>query len=195
MSKGSSIALVVMSVFVVALGGCSKQPELLVGGGFESQSEFQKTPGDWYPTVLPRTKEFVDFAWDDQVAYTGKRSVSIAIDPSHPDEKIAYNWTNAVPGCEEGKTYELSGWIKAEDLNGPAWICIQSWDDTKSKMLGFETTQMDYPVTGTTDWTRVGTVFKVPVGTAEVRIRAGIATPENRGGRVWFDDLSVRSLD
>jgi len=193
-SKRLSIVLAIVSVVVVALGGCSKQPELLVGGSFESQSEFQKTPGDWYPTVLPHTKEFVGFVWDDQVAYAGNRSVSIAIDLSHPDEEIAYNWTKAISGCEEGETYELSGWIKAEDLNGPAWICIQSWDEAKSKMLGFETTQRDYPVTGTTDWTQVGTVFTVPAGTAEVRIRAGIATPDNRGGRAWFDGLSIRSL-
>ena len=195
MSKGLSITLAIMSAVVVALGGCSEQSELLVGGGFESRSEFEKTPGDWFPTQLPHTKEFVDFVWDDQVAYEGSRSVSIAIDLSHPDEKIAYNWTKAIPGCEEGNTYELSGWIRAEDLNGPAWICIQSWDEAKSKMLGFETTQIDHPVTGTMDWTQVGTVFTVPAGTAEVRIRAGIAAPDNSGGRAWFDGLRIRPLN
>ena len=195
MSK-KSLIVIAFVVAVVVIGGCGSKPsELLVGGSFEPQSTFQKTPDDWYPTVLPHTKEFVDFEWDDQVAYAGNRSVSIAIDLSHPDEVIAYNWTKTIPGCEEGETYELSGWIKAEDLNGPAWICIQSWDEAKSKMLGFDTTQKDYPITGTTDWTQVGTVFTVPAGTAEVRIRAGIATPDNRGGRAWFDGLSVRHLD
>jgi hypothetical protein len=47
---------------------------------------------------------------------------------------------------------------------------------------------------GTSDWRQVGTVFTVPPGTAEVTIRAGICTPENRGGRVWFDDLAVREV-
>jgi len=181
---------------VVVAGGCGSKPsELLVGGSFESQSTFQKTPSDWFPTIVPRTKEFVDFEWDDQVAYDGNRSVSIAIDLAHPEDQIAYNWTKTITGYEEGKTYELSGWVKAEKLNGPVWICIQCWDEAKTKMLGFNTTQGDYPITGTTDWTQVGTVFTVPAGTAEVRIRAGIATPDNRGGRAWFDGLSVRPLD
>lgn len=61
-------------------------------------------------------------------------------------------------------------------------------------MLGFATTQKDHPITGTSDWTQVGTVFTVPAGTGEVRIRAGIATPENNGGQAWFDDLRVHEL-
>ncbi|MBD3220987.1 hypothetical protein GF314_07060 [bacterium] len=195
MNRRMLIEFAMVGAAIVAIGGCSEQPDRLVGGGFESQSEFQKTPGDWYPTVVPHTREFVDFEWDDQVAHAGDRSVSIAIDLDHPDEEIAYNWTKAVPGCEEGETYELSGWVKTEGLSGPAWICIQCWDEAKSEMLGFSTTQGDYPVTGTTDWTQVGTVFTVPASTAEVRVRAGIATPDNRGGRVWFDDLSIRRLN
>ena len=59
-------------------------------------------------------------------------------------------------------------------------------------MLGFATTQRDYPVSGTSDWTKVRTAFTVPEGTAEVRIRAGIAVPENIGGKVWFDDIDIR---
>ena len=195
MSRRSLIVIAIVGATVVATGGCSKPPELLFSDGYEMQSEFQRTPGDWFPTVVPRNKEFVDFEWDDQVAYAGNRSVSIAIDPSHPDEKIAYNWTKAIDGCEESKSYELSCWIKTENLNGPAWVCIQCWDKTKSEMLGFATTQRDHPITGTKDWTQVGTVFTVPVGTAEVRIRAGIATPDNRGGHVWFDGLQIRQLD
>jgi hypothetical protein len=93
-----------------------------------------------------------------------------------------------------GKSYELSGWVRAESLSGPAWIVVQCWNDAKDEMLAFATTQKDYPIMGTSDWAQVKTVFNVAAGTAEVRIRAGIATPENRGGRVWFDDLRIREL-
>ncbi|MCP4145928.1 MAG: hypothetical protein GY752_11680 [bacterium] len=195
MNKKSLIVMAIMCVVVVA-GGCgSETSELSIDGSFESISTFEKTPNDWYPTIVTRTKEFVDFEWDNQVAYVGNRSVSIAIDLDHPEEQIAYNWTKTITGYEEGKTYELSGWVKAEKLNSPAWICIQCWGESKTEMLGFNTTQRDYPITGTMDWTQVKTVFTVPAGTTEVRIRAGIATPDNRGGRVWFDGLSVRPLD
>jgi hypothetical protein len=194
MNKGMLILVAMVACILMSVGGCSTKPDLLVNGGFEPQSALQKSIGDWYATELPRTKEFVSFEWDDQVVHTGKRSVSIAIAISHPDEVIAYNWTKAVPACQIGKSYELSGWIRTENLSDPAWIIVQFWNDAKNEMLGFATTKKDYPIMGTSDWTQVGTVFPVPAGTAEVRIRAGIAAPENRGGRVWFDDLRVHEL-
>jgi hypothetical protein len=191
MSKGIWILVVCV---LMSVGGCATTSNFLANGDFELQMEQQKSPTDWYATVVPDTKDFVSFKWDDQVAHAGKRSVSIAIAPSHPDKRIAYNWTRTVPGCNAGGSYELSGWVKTENLHGPAWICIQLWNNAKSKMLGFATTQQDYPITGTSDWTKVRTVFTVPAGTAEVRIRAGIASPENNGGQAWFDDLRVREL-
>ena len=189
------IRLALTLCVALALAACSKTPEdLLAHGGFEPQSDLQKSPAGWFATVVPETEDFVRFAWDDQVKHTGERSVSIAIDPAHPEGVIAYNWTETVPGFEVGKSYELSGWVRTENMTGPAWIVAQCWDDSRGKMLAFGTTQTDYPISGTTDWTRVGTVFTVPAGTAEVRIRAGIVAPENNGGRAWFDDLAVREV-
>jgi len=191
MDKRTWLLVVCMSMLV---GGCATPPNLLANGDFEPQTELQRTPTDWYATEVPDTKDFVSFKWDDQVAHTGKRSVSIKIAASHPDRPIAYNWTKVVPGCHVGKSYELSGWVRTENLPGTAWICVQCWNDARSEMLGFATTQKDHPITGTSDWTQVGTVFTVPAGTGEVRIRAGIATPENNGGQAWFDDLRVHEL-
>jgi len=31
----------------------------------------------------------------------------------------------------------------------------------------------------------------VPDGTIDVIFRAGIASPENKGGKVWFDDIQA----
>lgn len=194
MDKGKLILVGIVACILMSVGACSAKPNLLVNGDFELQAEQQRSPADWHPTVLPHTKEFVSFEWDDQVVHTGKRSVSIAVASSHPEEMIFYNWTKVVPACRVGKSYELSGWVRAEDLGGTALIMVQCWDDAKSKMLGGATTQKDYPIMGTSDWTQVATVFTVPDGTAEVRIRAGISAPENRGGRVWFDDIRVREL-
>ena len=140
---------------------------------------------------MPHTKQYVAFTWDQHEVHSGQRSVSITIQDAHPDEMIAYNWTRAIDGCVPGGTYELTGWIKCKSLTETAWIVVQCWDDTLQKMLNFATTQRDYPVLGSSDWTRVGLAFEVPSGTREVRIRAGIATPDNRGGQVWFDDIEV----
>ncbi|HPF71255.1 MAG TPA: carbohydrate binding domain-containing protein [Candidatus Krumholzibacteria bacterium] len=178
-----------------ALAADEPAANLLPGGDFEKHSPLERSPGDWYPTVVPRTEAYVDFSWDDKVAHGGKRSVSIAVDKDHPEDVIAYNWTSTVAGCEAGRRYELSGWVRAENLASPAWIVVQCWNDKRDTMLGFATTQKDYPVAGTTDWTEVGTTFVVPEGTAEVRVRAGAMAPANRGGRAWFDDLAIRALD
>jgi hypothetical protein len=181
-------------VCLVIGAGCGANESLLKNGGFEPHSEVEKTPYGWFATVVPHTAEWVEFTWDDRVKRSGRRSVSIAIDAEHPDEQIAYNWTRTASGWVEGGTYELTGWIKTEDLAETAWIVVQCWNEELSEMLGFATTQHDYPITGTSDWTLAGLVFEVPPQTKEVRVRVGIATPANRGGRAWFDDLSIKQL-
>jgi hypothetical protein len=186
-------AAVVCSLLVTA--GCGAKRSLLANGGFERQGSQTMTPADWTPTVVPKTKEFVRFEWDDAVAHSGDRSVSIAISPDHPDDVIHYNWVRSIPGCEAGMSYELTGWIKTENMTGSAWIVVQCWNDARDKMLVISNTAKDHPVKGTSDWTRVKLAFTVPEGTGEVLVRAGVAAPENRSGRAWFDDLRVREID
>ncbi len=191
MKTGKAFLVVIAACVLATAAGCGKEENLLVAGDFERQTELQKSPNGWFATVVPRFKEFVSFEWDDQVAHSGEHSVSIAIDPAHPDDPVSYNWTAAIPACKGGGTYEISGWIKTEEMTTTAVIMLQFWNEDKSAMLGFATTQADYPVTGTSDWTQVGKVFTVAEGTAEVRVRAVVQAPDNRGGKAWFDDLCV----
>jgi hypothetical protein len=186
--------LVLVVGILVCVGGCSSGPDLVANGDFELQATSDNKPEGWSEAYLSHTKDLVKFSWDDQVAHAGARSISIAIDAGHPDEVVNYNWTKAVPSCEVGKRYELTGWVRAENLNATAWIVIQCWNEAMDDLVALINTYENNPVTGTSDWTEVRTTFTVPEGTAEVRIRAGIATPENRGGRVWFDDISIREL-
>jgi len=194
MDRRKLILVATIACILMFIGGCTEKQEFLADGGFEIQTSPAESQTDWYATELLHTKEFVSFEWDDQIVHSGERSVSIAITAAHPDELINYNWTTVVPGCQVGKTYELSGWIRTENLSGPAWIVIQCWDEARTEMLELTSTHEEYPVIGTSDWTQAKVTFTVPADTAEVRIRAGIATPENRGGKVWFDDLAVREL-
>ena len=171
------------------------QPHNLLGnGGFETVAADQKGPQGWDATILPRTSGVVAFGWDNQIAHSGTRSVSVSIQAAHPDEKVAYNWTRTVPQCEPGETYELRAWIRTKGLTTPAFVAIQCWDSAKTNMLGFATTQEKYPLKGTTDWTQVHTTFSVPDKAGEVRVRAGISAPENRGGKVWFDDICITQV-
>lgn len=117
--------------------------------GFEEQTPGGQDPSGWFATRLPDTVEHVVFAWDSTVAHSGTRSVSIEIKPSHPDRQVAYNWTRTV-GFTPGKEYEITGWIKTENLTEPPFIVAQCWDTTREKMLAFATTQTDYPLKGQT---------------------------------------------
>lgn len=172
------------------LGFQSKDSQDSFNGGFELLSSQKGEPSGWYATRLPQTNAFTHFEVDSLIKHQGKYSVSIAIDPNHPQDEIAYNWTRVYEDFTVGKEYTISGWMKTEDLKSPGFIVIQSWDE-KQDMIGFATTQADFPIKGTSDWTYAEKDFTIPEGTKELRVRVGIATPINRGGKVWFDDIKI----
>jgi hypothetical protein len=172
-----------------------KEPakSLLPNGGFEEAQDYSNDPAGWFGTRVPQTAGHFLMAASPQVAHGGKRSVFVAIGESHPELKVAYNWTALATGWQAGKTYELSGWVKVENAKKTAFIMCQFWsgEGTERKMIGGATTQFSSPVTGTTDWTRVRTRLTVPEGTKELRIRAGLASEGNLGAKAWFDDVSL----
>lgn len=159
-------------------------------GGFEVKSPSKDEPAGWLATRIPQTKDFVEFVWDSTEYHSGTHSVSIAINSGHPQDTIAYNWTRTFADFAIGNKYSISGWIKAKDLKRTAWIVVQCWD-ADHKIIGFATSQRTHTVKGTTDWTQLKYDFTVPDGTIEVRVRAGISSPGNNGGKVWFDDIEV----
>jgi hypothetical protein len=115
----------------------------------------------------------------------------VEIGDNHPNWPVAYNWTADAKGWQAGQTYELSGWIKVENAKRPAFIVAQCWSKDGTRMTGFVTTQKTFPVQGTTDWTGVRTLLKVPEGTHIVRIRVGLSSQDNLGAKAWFDDISL----
>ena len=183
----SSIFLTIL----ISIFGCQNTSEQNnFNSDFEVNPEQYGNPNAWFATRIPQTKEYVHFAWDSTEHHSGSYSVSIAIDSTHSQDLIAYNWTRTFADFIIDKQYSISGWIKTMNLNETAWIVVQCWNAEK-KMIGFATTQNSHPVQGTTDWTLVKTDFTVPDGTKEVRIRAGIASLKNNGGKVWFDDIKI----
>jgi hypothetical protein len=174
----------------IALGG-EEDASILGNGGFESPAPGKDGPAGWSATRVPHTKDMVVLGWDDRVARSGSRSVSIAIAEAHPDQRIDYSWNRPVTGFEPGTTYRVTGWVRAEGLKSTAFIVVQCWDRAFKKMLGFATTQGRQEVVGTTDWTRLACTVDVPPGTGRIMLLAGIGAPDNRGGRVWFDDLAM----
>jgi beta-lactamase regulating signal transducer with metallopeptidase domain len=163
---------------------------LLPNGGLEHSRDNSNDPQGWFATRIPQTRGHFLLTVSSSIAHSGERSAVVVIGDSHPDFKVAYNWTAVAKGWQAGETYELSGWIKVENANRPAFIMAQCWSEDGKRMIGGATTQMAFPVQGTTDWTRVSTQLKVPEGTSVVRIRAGLSSQDNPGAKAWFDDLS-----
>jgi beta-lactamase regulating signal transducer with metallopeptidase domain len=166
---------------------------LLANGGFEESQDYSTDPEGWFATRWPKTPGHYLLSASKSLAHGGKRSVVVEIGDSHPDTRVDYNWTAVAKGWKAGETYELSGWIKTENVKQTAFIMAQFWSEegASKKMIGGATTQMTHPVKGTTDWTRVTTRLRVPEGTGEVRIRAGLSSQDNRGAKAWLDDISL----
>jgi len=184
---------------------CSLGPNLIANGGFENTKEEVGTPEGWGATRVPQTADYVSLEVVDSCSYSGDYSAFIEIDSGHPIEieldpyyvpnKIAYCWSTRTSECRPGRLYVLSGWIKTQDLNSPAFLMVQCLaDSTDFQVLKFVYTSDETPVSGTSDWTRVATVFNVPENTAGVRVMAGISSPKHIGGQVWFDNVEIREL-
>lgn len=179
----------IISIFLWGCQGTKASHEF--NGGFEIKSPSNNEPAGWFARPDPHTKEFVAFMWDSTEHHSGSHSVSIAIDSSHPKNLIAYNWTRTFDDFTIGKKYSVSGWIKTENLKKSAWIVVQC-RDADHKVIGFASNQKTHPVQGTNGWTQIKYDFTVPDCTVEVRLRAGIASPQDNGGKVWFDDIRIK---
>jgi hypothetical protein len=164
--------------------------ELVINGGFEELDEGGVDPAGWFPTILPGTADFVSFRLDDQVSHSGQRSALIEISAGHPLQLIDYNWAQFVPEFKQ-KKYKLVGYVKTENVFATPAIVVQSWNADFTRMLGFGTTFPNHNITGTADWKKVKAKFKIPEGTATVIIRAVSRAPDNNGGKIWFDDISI----
>jgi len=164
---------------------------LIPNGGFEQSQANSNEPEGWFATRWPYTVGHFFLSASPSVAHSGQRSVFVEIFDSHPNSSVFHNWTLVAKGWKVGETYELSGWIKVENANRPAFMVAQYLNKDGKWMADMDTTRNAFPVQGTTDWTRVSTLLKVPEGTHIVRIRAGLSSQDNQGAKAWFDDISL----
>lgn len=183
--------IAVLPIFMINLGCNLGLLNSSLNGGFEIKKGNVNEPLGWFATRVPQTSNFVKFDWDSTVKHSGSYSVSISIDSSHPNEIMDYNWAHSFPGFEINKKYSISGWIKTINVKTTPFLVVQCWSDNYNKLIGFFTNEGKQPVTGTTDWKFVQYDFKVPEGTKRVLVRAGLAAPDNNGGKVWFDDIKI----
>jgi len=129
------------------------------------------------------------FTWDSSVKHSGSRSLKI-----HNSSQSAHStWYQQTANITVGKQYEVSYWVKTENLVGPsdagrgAYLNIQFLDAggaTLGASGGFDAASN----IGTQDWTYFTSKVTIPSGTATLQLSTNLFS---NSGTVWFDDIRV----
>lgn len=159
---------------------------------FETISD-GKNPDGWVANNLNLKKEAAELSVDNSVSHSGKRSILISISNRHPPTNKVYNWIKRVDGMYASITYELSGWVKTENIKFSPFVEVQFWDNTK--MIGIVNSKKDFLITGTKKWQIFKQIIIVPQGTAKILLKAALQSRGNNGGRVWFDDIQIEKTE
>ena len=151
-------------------------PNLVVNPSFEQPDQSRPLPAAWYgpPQV---------YSIDKEVTRSGDASLKYV-----NDDPASYCLSTQKVPLTPGRKYRFSVWVKTKEITGQesgATICME-WQDKDGKWLGGS-----YPsgVKGTSDWTQVVGVTRVPKEaasfTAVCYVRKGMT------GTAWFDDVEV----
>ena len=136
--------------------------------------------GDTWPDAWFRERreggERAQFAWDDRVAHSGRRSVMVY---SRPLEATCWGaWVCRVP-VRGGIPWYFSGWTKAEGVAQGAligWL----WDGGTPMWGSFA------GASGTCDWRQGEWIVDIPEGRSELTVGLEF---RRANGRAWADDL------
>ncbi len=154
---------------------------LLMNPGFESVRD--NAPARWDLFVMPR--DGCRGEMDGETAHEGRYSVKLHNETPY-DKEPANNWSQTITANLRNRELRVSGWIKAQGATEAA-LWFQAFQRSPLRILAFESTASDRPVTGDTDWTEVEMRVTVPNETDFVMLRCVLLGE----GAAWFDSLSV----
>ena len=145
----------------------------------------QSEPFWWGSSVWYTKAGQPTFVWDDKVAHSGKKSVSIECKPGSSGVWIHH--FHKSKGLENffqaDKFYQMSTWVKAENLAGGSGIILDGCEVMGERPW--------VRTSGTHDWKKLvikGARLKQDSGTVS-------ATLVCRGGKVWFDDVELVEME
>jgi len=120
-----------------------------------------------------------EFALDETIAHSGRRSVRISSSAG-----ADASWQAVVP-VQPNARYRLSGWIKTQGLDA---------GESKGALLNLHTLDIMTPaVKGTQDWTRVEIVFETGLNDA-VSVNCLFGGFGKAKGAAWFDDIALELI-
>jgi len=124
---------------------------------------------------------------DEKIKHSGK--FSLRLENRNPDDVIEVSQDIGIGGHElevgghgpeVGKTYRLSLWFKAEQLQQPSRVRLDGFDAE-----GETTGSWSVPIARCDDWQRAEIGFTVPEHTE----RAQVVLQATGACKVWFDDV------
>lgn len=156
---------------------------LLSNPGFEVA--VADRPARWDLFLMPQDGAFARL---DGTARSGAYAAMIHVPLPYPKDPFN-NWSQNVLGDVAGKSFRLSGYIKAQDVQDAA-LWAQCWRRRPLALLHTASTSETAPIYGVMDWREVETIVHVPAGTDFLTIRCVL----KGAGTAWFDDLSLSPL-
>ncbi len=182
--RDNRIVLAAQFTFVILiLGGTvltkiwlEASPDLLVNGDIESA-----THAGWEPSSRMSYRGMTRPAllWDKTVAHSGKCSLKLSHELERSGGQFGV-WTALAKGLVPNAWYELSAYVKLQDVGGGGVYLALGKDRS-------------LPLAGTTEgWQRVAVQRKTAEEETTLTVQA---LAERFHGEVWFDDFVLTKLD
>ncbi|RYG21925.1 MAG: peptidase S41 [Chitinophagaceae bacterium] len=157
------------------------QAQTPFNGGVETLAKNGKPVG-WAYGFTPIQEKAFPVKLDSLIKQSGKYSLSI----EKANNEFSYGVTDyAIPKIFEGKTIQLRGYMKTENVSGGyagIWLRL----DGESKMLTIDN-MSNKPVSGTTDWKQYTIEMPYPSEAVVIHV-GGLITGE---GKAWFDSFEI----
>lgn len=194
-----NFALLIISVYLILpfFGVYAEQQAhhplagLVKNCNFEESYPNYNKPKDW-KTLTDIGIEEADsdavYEWDDKTFYSGNRSVKVR---KNNEDKIA-GWAQEFFCLQPGKWYEVSAWVKTEDMVAVPFSKSGANLSLIFLIKGVDSFIYEAPfVKGSQGWQQQKLVFVVPEGCSEVRLVLGLQKME---GTVWWDEVSIKEI-
>ena len=167
---------------IFLLASVSYAQNSILNSSFEDGRD--DTPSSWFTgSADGQNPPNTTFLWEDQVARTGDRCVSIERD----GEETGGYWCQSVLDFETGKPLEFAALAMSDEGDIEFGVTVVFWLDGRPIMP-------PVIIEGQADeeWSRTAGTFSVPMYTDSVRVQL---TFYQASGKVYFDDASLVIYD
>ena len=154
---------------------------LLANPSFEDRMPDGR-PRGWTYYVMPQPGAFADV---DPLSFGGENAIMLHNPEPYADEP-ANNWSQVVVADVGGKQIEFSGFVRTEAASEAA-LWLQCFQQAPTRVIAAQTSALNDPLSGTTEWTRLSTGLVAPPSTDFVVVRCVLKGV----GSAWFDELRL----